>query len=377
MQHDAAIAELIADIPVHIAFYPNNHIILLCHDGTRTLSALPVHIPDLINTDNAVSLKENTREWYTCFNASVSNNDDLHPRWSVVAITPLHPSTLTQLDQALELLNQWLPDVPSLGHVPVCTPSITDNAPVYLYTPDQHSIPRDTLAVLPAISHRPAFTELLNNTSMLPFFNEQELRDWCDGYIYTLDEPAQALLEDDLVTMAPLQIFTSPLLLACMGVSVLGEKRNTPPFAADITALLAACVDFRTRNMLFNYICRTDTDTQHSTAYARAALQTMSDACQVVPDSLPVLRVHALGVLAVCALACHHYSLAREIINTAYSEIPTAQRYIEHNVIPEKHTDLDLGWIERIGTAIMYGDHDHTMRALYEEGQRAARALGD
>ena len=375
MQHDTAIAELIADIPVHIGFYPDNHIVLICHDGTQTLGALPVRITDIIDTNKAASIKDSTREWYTCFNASVSNHDDIHPRWSVVAVTPLHPSTLTQLNYALDLLTQWLPDVPSPGHVPVCTPSITDSAPVYVYTSDQPSIPHDTLAVLPAISHRPAFKNLLNNTSMLPFYNEQEMRSWCTSRTQYLDEPAQALLEDDLVTMAPLQIFTSPLLLACMGVSVLGEKRNTPPFAADITALLAACVDFRTRNMLFSYICRTDTDTQHSTTYARAALQTMHAACQIVPESLPVLRVHALGVLAVCALACHHHSLAREIINTAYNEIPTAQHYIEHGVIPEKHTDLDLDWIERIGTAIMYGDRDHTMRALYDEGLRAERAL--
>lgn len=375
MQHDTASAELIADIPVHIGFYPDNHLVLICHDGTHTLSALAVRITDIIDTDDAVFLKEHTREWYTCFNASVSNRDDVHPRWSVVAVTPLHPSTLTQLNYALDLFSQWLPDVPSPGHVPVCTPAITDSAPVYLYSPNQPSIPHDTLAVLPAISRRPAFTDLLNNTSMLPFYNEQEMRDWCDGRIYTLDKPAQAQLEDDLVTMAPLQIFTSPLLLACMGVSVLGEKRNTPPFAADITALLATCVDFRTRNMLFRYICRTNVDTQHSTEYARAALYTMHAACQVVPDSLPVLRVHALGVLAVCALACHHHSLAREIINTAYSKIPTAQRYIKHSAIPEKHTDLDLDWIERVGTAIMYGNRDYTMRALYSEGLRAERAL--
>ena len=102
----------------------------------------------------------------------------------------------------------------------------------------------------------------------------------------------------------------------------------------------------------------------------------MHTACQAVPDSLPVLRVHALGVLAVCALACDHHSLAREIITTAYKEIPTAQRFIDHDVIPASHTDLDLGWIERIGTAIMYGDRDYTIRALYDEGLRATRAVG-
>ena len=376
MQHDTATAELIADIPVHIGFYPDNHLVLICHDGTHTLSALPVRITDIIDTDKAASLKDSTQEWYTCFNASVSNNDDLHPRWSIVAITQLHPSTLTQLNYALDLFSQWLPDVPSPGHVPVCTPSITDSAPVYVYTPDQHSIPRDTLAVLPAISRRPAFKDLLNNTSMLPFYNEQEMRSWCTSRTHHLDEPAQALLKDDLVTMAPLRFCTSPGLLASMAASTLGEKRGTVPGAPDITLILAACVDFRTRNVLFGHICHTNADTQHSTAYARAALYTMRVACQVVPDSLPVLRVHALGVLAVCALACHHHSLAREIINTAYSEIPTAQRFIDHDVIPASHTDLDLGWIERIGTAIMYGDRGHTMRALYHEGLRAARAVG-
>lgn len=376
MQHDNAIAELIADIPVHIGFYPDNHLVLICHDGTRTLSALPVRITDIIDTDTAVSLKEKVQEWYTCFNASMSNNDDVHPRWSIVAVTQLHPSTLKQLNHALTLLHQWLPDVPSPGHVPVCTPSITDGAPVYLYTSNQHSIPSDTLAVLPAISRRPAFTNLLNNTSMLPFFNEQELHNWCTSRTHDLDEPARALLEDDLVTMAPLRFCVLPSLLASMAASTLGEKRGTVPGAPDITLILAACVDFRTRNVLFSHICHDNADAQHSTTYAKTALYTMRAACQVVPDSLPVLRVHALGVLAVCALACHHHSLAREIITTALDVIPTAQRYIEHDIIPASHTDLDLDWIERIGTAIIYGDHDHTMRALYNEGLRAARAVG-
>ena len=376
MQHDTAIAELIADIPVHIGFYPDNHLVLICHDGTDTLGALPVRITDIIDTDNAVSLKEKVREWYTCFNASVSNNDDLHPRWSVVAVTQLHPSTLTQLNYALDLFSQWLPDVPSPGHVPVCTPSIADNAPVYVYTPDQHSIPRDALAVLPAISRRPAFKNLLNNTSMLPFYNEQEMRDWCASRDHHLNEPAHALLEDDLVTMAPLRFCASPGLLASMAASTLGEKRGTVPGAPDITLILAACVDFRTRNVLFSHICHASADTQRSTAYARATLHTMRIACQAVPDSLPVLRVHALGVLAVCALACHNHGLAREIITTAYKEIPTAQHFIDRDIIPASHTDLNLKWIERIGTAIMYGNHDYTMRALYDEGLRAARAVG-
>lgn len=376
MQHDNAIAELIADIPVHIGFYPDNHLVLICHDGTRTLSALPVHILKLIDTDTAALLKEKVQEWYTCFHASVSNNDDLHPRWSVVAITPLHPSTLKQLNHALTLLHQWLPDVPSPGHVPVCTPSITDGAPVYLYTSNQHNIPSDTLAVLPAVSRRPAFTNLLNNTSMLPFYNEQEMRDWCTSRNHHLDEPVQALLEDDLVTMAPLRFCTSPGLLASMAASTLGEKRGTVPSVPDITLILAACVDFCTRNVLFSQICHTSTNSQYSTAYARAALQTMHAACQVVPDSLPVLRVHTLGVLAVCALACHHRGLAREIIATAYKEIPTAQHFIDRDIISASHTDLDLDWIERIGTAIMYGDRDYTMQALYDEGLRAARAVG-
>ena len=376
MQHDNAIAELIADIPVHIGFYPDNHLVLICHDETQTLGALPVRITDIIDTDKAVSLKDSTREWYTCFNASISNHDDLHPRWSVVAITQLHPSTLKQLNHALTLLHQWLPDVPSPGHVPVCTPSITDGAPVYVYTPDQHSIPSDTLAVLPAISRRQAFTNLLNNTSMLPFFNEQEMRDWCASRKNHLDEPAQTLLEDDLVTMAPLRFCASPGLLASMATSTLGEKRGTVPGAPDITLILAACVDFRTRNVLFSHICHDSADTQRSTEYAKTALYTMRAACQAVPDSLPVLRVHALGVLAVCALACHHHSLAREIITTALDEIPTAQHFIDRDIIPASHTDLDLDWIERIGTAIMYGDPDHTMRTLYSEGLRAARAVG-
>lgn len=266
MQHDNAIAELIADIPVHIGFYPDNHLVLICHDGTDALGALPVRITNIIDTNTAALLKEKVQEWYTCFHASVSNNDDVHPRWSVVAVTPLHPSTLKQLDRALALLHQWLPDVPSPGHVPVCTPSITDSAPVYLYTPDQHSIPRDTLAVLPAISHRPAFKNLLNNTSMLPFYNEQEMRGWCTSCDHHLDEPAHALLEDDLVTMAPLRFCTSPGLLASMAASTLGEKRSTVPGAPDITLILAACVDFRTRNVLFSHICHDNANAQHSTA---------------------------------------------------------------------------------------------------------------
>ena len=211
---------------------------------------------------------------------------------------------------------------------------------------------------------------------MLPFYNQQELREWCTSKKHNLDEKTHALLEYNLVTMATLRLCGSPRVLTDMAASVLGEKKKGMPEALSMTLILAACVDFRTRNALFSHICYTPEETHtSSTAYAREALHTMHKVCQVLPDSLPVLRVHALGVLSVCALACHHHSLAREIITTALDEMPHAQDYIDKDIIPASHTDLDLRWIERIATAIMYGDYNHTMRSLYSEGLRAKRVL--
>lgn len=367
--HD--IATIIADIPAHLGYYPSEDILCIRHDGTRTLGAARIGIDALVSGDVE---REQLQEWYECFTAASSGDNYYDPRWSLIAVTRLHPATIGQFDYALRILDDWLPEIPSPGYVPVVTPKIEDGAPVFLYD-TQGKIPETPIAYIPPIAATASFQNLMRNTGQLPMLTNEELYAQCASRDHGFSDGVYTLLTQDVTAHAVTNMFGSDKELAICARKILARSNAHTSDAHDIAILLEAIDDFPTRNALLTTICeREDDDTV--TDVAAHILDVLLLANAAVPDGMHYLQAHTTAMLAVAALACNHHGLAGAAINTAMKHSQHAQHCDDDTHLNITwYTDTDTEWISRLHTAMTYGDHRVTLRALAAEGRRAFDTL--
>lgn len=371
MRDPRDIATIIADIPAHLGYYPSEDILCVRHDGTRTLGAARIGIDALVGGDVEY---EQLREWYECFTAASSGDQYYDPRWSLIAVTRLHPATIGQFDYALRILDDWLPEIPSPGYVPVVTPKIEDGAPVFLYD-TQGRIPDTPIAHIPPIAATASFQNLMRNTGQLPMLTNEELYAQCTSRDHGFDDADYALLVQDVTHHAAAEMIGSNKALAATARGIL-ERGNTHSIDThDVAILLEAIDDFPTRNALLETICEREDDNT-VTDTAACALSVLLRANSAVPEGMHYLQAHTAAMLAVAACACNHHGLASAAINTAVKHSQHAQHCDDDthlNITP--YTDTDTEWISRLHTAMTYGDHRVTLRALAAEGRRAFGVL--
>lgn len=367
--HD--IATIIADIPAHLGYYPSEDILCVRHDGTRTLGAARIGIDALVSGDVE---REQLQEWYECFTAASSGDNYYDPRWSLIAVTRLHPATIGQFDYALRILSDWLPDIPSPGYVPVVTPKIEDGAPVFLYD-TQGEIPDTPIAHIPPIAATASFQNLMRNTGQLPMLTNEELYAQCVSRDHGFSDGEYELLTQYVTTRATANMFGSDKELAICARTILTPNTRRTRDAYDTEILLEAITDFPTRNALLETICQREDDDTVTDA-AACALSVLLRANSAVPEGMHYLQAHTTAMLAVAACACNHHGLASAAINTAAKHSQHAQHCDDDthlNITP--YTDTDTEWISRLHTAMTYGDHRVTLRALAAEGRRAFGVL--
>lgn len=373
------IADVIAAIPASIGYYPNEDICCIRHtnndDGTpHILGIMRVGIDTLITDDTVHS---SLREYYEGFTAASSavGVRDAEPIWSVVAISSLHPTRTRALDESVRTIADILPGVANTRDIPVVTPAITQGAAIYTYTPGA-PLPAAPVATVPAITGTQAFHNLITNTGMLPMLSRAELYAQCTNNDHGFSREEHRSITRAVREMHPLDVCGSTKALASEAREIL-VRCPARLSAQDAATLLTACVDYRTRNTLLAVICDHDPDdVQAMNTNAAGVLAIMLQLAATTPREMPVLHAHVLAMLAVAALATGHNGLASASIGTANQLAQTIGEHAGTHQAPQRHTDTDVAWIERLHTTMTYGDHAVTMRALHEEGVRAWRALG-
>lgn len=371
MRDPRDVATIIANIPAHLGYYPSEDILCIRHDGTRTLGAARVGINALVSGDVEYA---QLREWYECFTAASSSDNYDDPRWSLVAVTKLHPATIGWFDHALCILDDWLPEIPSPGYVPIVTPKIEDGAPVFLYD-TRGRIPNTPIAHIPPIAATASFQNLMRNTGQLPMLTNEELYAQCVSRDHRFDDAEYALLVQDVTTNAAAAMIGSDKALAATARGILERGNAHTIDAHDVTILLETIHNFPTRNALLATICEREDDNTVTDA-AIHALDVLLRANAAVPEGMYYLQAHTTAMLAVAALAAGHHGLASAAMNTAIKHSQHVQRCDDDthlNITP--YTDTDTEWIMRLHTAITYGDHKVTLRALADEGRRAFEVL--
>lgn len=373
------IADVIAAIPASIGYYPNEDICCIRHthddDGAlHILGVMRVGIDTLITDDG---VHASLRECYDSFTAASSavGVNDREPIWSVVAISSLHPARTRALDESVRTIADILPGVTNTRDVPVVTPAITQGAAIYAYTPGA-PLPAAPVGHVPSITGTQAFHSLVTNTGMLPMLSRAELYAQCTSTDHGFSIEEHRSITRAVREMHPLDTCGSTKALAGKAHEILACC-PTRLSAQDATTLLSACVDYHTRNTLLAVICDHDPETEAAISpNAAAMLAIMLQLAATTPREMPVLHAHVLAMLAVAALAAGHNGLASAAIGTANQLAQTISEHVSAYPTPQRHTDTDVAWIERLHTTMTYGDHAVTIRALHEEGMRAWRALG-